>query len=191
MHKTTHSVMFHHFHDKKHLPTQGSISSCDFINMIDWLNKRYSILSASQYRENYLDGTLENTDICLSFDDALKCQYEIAAPLMEKLGIEAFFFVYSSAFSQSPDALEIYRYFRTTCYTDIDKFYGDFFYLVEQMDPLRFSRHQSKYSELNYLAAFPFYTENDKWFRYLRDQYLFGAQYDELMAELMAQKILM
>ena len=59
------------------------------------------------------------------------------------------------------------------------------------MDPLRFSRHQSKYSELNYLAAFPFYTENDKWFRYLRDQYLLGAQYDELMAELMAQKNLM
>ena len=75
--------------------------------MIDWLSKRYSILSASQYRENYLDGTLENTDICLSFDDALKCQYEIAAPLMEKLGIEAFF-LYTVA--RSAKALTHWKY---------------------------------------------------------------------------------
>ena len=187
MHKTTHSVMFHHFHDDKHLPAQGSLSSSDFIQMIDWLNKHYSILSASQYKENFENGTLKNTDICLSFDDALKCQYDIAVPVMERLGIQAFFFVYSSAFGQNPDPLEIYRYFRTACYADIDKFYEDFFHSVEQIDSAEFSRHHAKYSELNYLAAFPFYTENDKWFRYLRDQYLVGNQYGELMNELMIQ----
>jgi len=187
MHKTSHSVMFHHFHDDKHLPAQGSLSSSDFIHMIDWLNQHYSILSASQFKENFENGTLKNSDICLSFDDALKCQYDIAVPVMERLGIQAFFFVYSSAFSQNPDPLEIYRYFRTACYSDIDQFYEQFFHSVEQIDAAEFSRHRAKYSELNYLAAFPFYTENDKWFRYLRDQYLVGNQYDELMNELMIQ----
>ena len=71
MYNTTHSVMFHHFHNDQHLPTQGSLSSSDFIQMIDWLNKRYSILNASKYREHFMNGTLKETDICLSFDDAL------------------------------------------------------------------------------------------------------------------------
>jgi len=185
MHKITHSVMFHHFHDDKHLPNQGSLSSSDFIKMIDWLNKHYSIFCANQYKQKFENGTLKDTDICLSFDDALKCQYDIAVPVMERLGIQAFFFVHSSAFDQSPDPLEIYRHFRNSCYSDIDKFYEDFFYLVEQIDAVEFSRNHAKYLELNYLAEYPFYTENDKWFRYLRDQYLFGNKYDELMNELM------
>ena len=161
----THAVMFHHFHNAQHPPSQGSLSSSDFIQMIDWLNKHYSILGASQYKEKFENGTLKNTDICMSFDDALKCQYDIAVPVMERLGIEAFFFVYSSAFGHNPDPLEIYRYFRTACYADIDNFYERFFYSVEQIDAEEFSRHHAKYLELNYLAAFPFYTENDKWFR--------------------------
>ena len=90
MQTTTHSVMFHHFHDAKHPPFQGSLSSSDFIEMIDWLNERYSILAASQYKEKFENGTLKNSDICLSFDDALKCQYDIAVPVMERLGIQAF-----------------------------------------------------------------------------------------------------
>ena len=130
---------------------------------------------------------LKDTDICLSFDDALKCQYDIAFPIMERLGIQAFFFVYSSAFGQNPDPLEIYRYFRTACYSDIDKFYEDFFHSVEQMDVAEFSRQHSRYSEINYLKTYSFYTENDRWFRYLRDQYLTRNQYDELMNELMIQ----
>jgi peptidoglycan/xylan/chitin deacetylase (PgdA/CDA1 family) len=185
MHNVPHSVMFHHFHDDKHLPAQGSLSYSDFINMIEWLNKHYSLLSASQFKYNFENGTLKDTDICLSFDDALQCQYDIAVPVMERLGIQAFFFVYSSAFSQTPDPLEIYRYFRTTCYSNVDKFYKDFFDSVEQIDAAEFSRHHTKYLELNYLAAFPFYTEKDKWFRYLRDKYLVRNQYDEIMNELM------
>ena len=179
--------MFHHFHDDKHLSAQGSLSSSDFIQMIDWLNTHYTILSASQYKKKFENCTLKNSDICLSFDDALKCQYDIAVPVMEKLGIQAFFFVYSSAFGQTPDPLEIYRCFRTNCYSHINKFYEDFFDSVEQKDTPEFSRQHAKYLELNYLDAFPFYTENDKWFRYLRDQYLVGNQYDEIMNELMVQ----
>lgn len=188
MHNVTHSVMFHHFHDDKHLPSQGSLSSSDFTKMIDWLRKRYNILNASQYKENFENGTLEADDICLSFDDALKCQYDIAVPLLESLGIQAFFFVYSSAFGQNPDPLEIFRYFRTVCYSDVGGFYEHFFDSVEKLDSAEFSRHHAKYLKLNYLASFPFYSENDKWFRYLRDQYLDRNQYEELMNELMIEK---
>jgi len=188
MHKTTHSVMFHHFHNEHHLPSQGSLSPSDFTDMIDWLNNNYSLLNASQYKEKFENRTLNDTDTCLSFDDALKCQYDIAVPIMERLGIEAFFFVYSSVFSDNPDQLEVFRYFRAASYSDIDEFYEDFFKVVEQVDIEEFSNQHSKYQALDYSSAYPFYTENDKWFRYLRDQYLVGDQYYQIMSDLMLAK---
>ncbi len=180
--------MFHHFHNEHHLPAQGSLSSNDFIEMIDWLSKHYTILNAGDYMINFQNGNLKDTDICLSFDDALKCQYDIAVPVMENLGIEAFFFVYSSVFSDNPEPLEIYRYFRSTCFENIDDFYKYFFEIVQQRNHEEFSSHYSIYLQLNYLSDFPFYSKNDKWFRYLRDQYLGEKEYDEIMRDLMAKK---
>ena len=58
IHKRTHSVMFHHFHNDKHLPTQGSISGSKFRDMIDWLNKNYNLLNASEYQSKLKNKTL-------------------------------------------------------------------------------------------------------------------------------------
>ena len=62
-------IMFHHFHDDFHLPSQGSLSASDFDFMISWLRDRYDILDAKEYIDRFLSQTLKNTDICLSFDD--------------------------------------------------------------------------------------------------------------------------
>ena len=91
MNCVTHSVMFHHFHNAQHPLSQGSLSTSDFIQMIDWLNNRYSILNASEYKKRFENSTLLGTDICFSFDDALKCQFDIAFPVLERLGIESYF----------------------------------------------------------------------------------------------------
>ena len=123
----THSVMFHHFHDDFHLPSQGSLSASDFDLMISWLSDRHNILDAEDYMSRFLSRTLKNTDICLSFDDALKCQYDVALPVLRKNNISAFFFVYSSVFSDNPDFLEIFRYFRTTQFKNLEEFYTYFF----------------------------------------------------------------
>ncbi len=184
----THSVMFHHFHNEQHLPSQGSLSSSEFVQMIDWLNTQYSILNASDYKKKLENFTLKETDICFSFDDALKCQFDIAYPVLERLGIESFFFVYSSVFSSKPDFLEIYRYFRTFCYENIDEFYEDFFGIVQSIDKDEYISQNAKYLNLNYLSACPFYSENDKWFRYIRDRYLIGNQYKDIMSKLMLKK---
>jgi peptidoglycan/xylan/chitin deacetylase (PgdA/CDA1 family) len=180
--------MFHHFHDKFHLPAQGSLSSSDFDLMISWLRDRYDILDAQEYQSRFISQTLKNTDICLSFDDALKCQYDIALPLLRKNNISAFFFVYSSAFSDAPDFLEIFRYFRTTQFDNIDEFYKYFFDFLIKNDKDRYLNHQNKYSSLNYLSNFSLYTENDKWFRYIRDQYLGNKNYTNIMLELISDK---
>ena len=188
MHITTHSVMFHHFHDEKHLPSQGSLSSSDFIQMIDWLSEHYSILNASQYKENFENGILKETDICLSFDDGLKCQYDIALPTMEKLGIRAFFFTYSSAFGDNPDPLEIFRHFRTTCFDDIDAFYEEFFDYLRVKDSHELTIQHANFKALDYLSEYTFYRESDRWFRYLRDLFLTTDQYNLVMRDLMLSK---
>jgi len=123
----THSVMFHHFHDDFHLPGQGSLSASDFDLMISWLSDRYVILDAQEYKSRFLSRTLKNTDICLSFDDALKCQYDIALPVLRKNNISAFFFIHSTALFSSTDFLEIFRYFRTTQFKNLEEFYTYFF----------------------------------------------------------------
>jgi peptidoglycan/xylan/chitin deacetylase (PgdA/CDA1 family) len=188
MHSATHSIMFHHFYDQTHPRGQGAISSSEFEDMIDWLSERYSLIQADEYQFRAENGRLQHTDICLSFDDALLCQYDIAVPVMKRRGIRAFFFVYSSPFGAEPDYLEVFRYFRTVAYDSLDKFYGDFFQLAERSDPDGVEVAKSQYNSKEYLAAFPYYSENDKRFRYLRDKVLGAPKYHELMLSLMREK---
>ncbi len=179
--------MFHHFHDDKHEPAQGSLSKTDFKNMVHWLGNKYSLLGANEYTEKCENGTLNSSDICLSFDDALKCQYDVAVAVMNEIGIDAFFFVYSSVFTANPDYLEIYRYFRTSTFDDIDEFYEEFFEISQQYHP-KFSKHKTNFIKLNYLSDCPFYSENDIWFRYLRSQHLSLEQYQRIMSKMMSVK---
>lgn len=184
----THSIMFHHFHDENHLPAQGSLSAEDFQEMLEWLASRYRILDAGQYIAGLEANCLEPTDICLSFDDALLCQFDVAVPVMDRLGIRAFFFVYSSVFGGEPEPLEIFRLFRTSSFDNVDAFYGKFFDTVREQGRENYLSARSNFEKLDYLASFPFYTENDKWFRYLRDQVLGDTAYKEIMLGLMQKE---
>ncbi len=180
--------MFHHFHGGKHIKSQGSLNAQNFEQMIDWLNERYRILDAYDYLESYLSNNLKNNDICLSFDDGLKCQFDIAFPVLQKKGITAFFFVYSSVFTDKPDFLEIYRLFRTKMYASMDDFYNEFFSLLKKRNEAKYNELFKIFNSINYFHEFPFYTKNDKWFRFLRDKYLSKIRYSNIMKKLMLSK---
>lgn len=182
----THSVMFHHFHDDvKHPKSQGSLSACEFENMIDWLSNSYQMVDAADYAFRLERNALKNNEICLSFDDALLCQYEIAVPILDTRGIKAFFFVYSSPFCGDPDPLEIYRHFRSTEFGNIDDFYDEFFIQTKEAYGGLYVNALKMFDEKNYLSAFPFYTKNDKYFRFLRDKVLGKIKYEQVMDSLM------
>ena len=183
----THSIMFHHFHDEQTHPVgQGSLSSHDFSEMLDWLADRYKILDADEYRSRLENKTLAPSDICLSFDDALLCQVDLAVFIFEQRGIRAFFFVYSSPFCGDPDRLEIYRYFRTTEFDDIDQFYEAFFAETRARYAIEYQEATFSYDAATYLSSFPFYTAHDKWFRFLRDKALGKDKYESIMNGLMS-----
>lgn len=172
-----HGIMFHHFHDgDKHLPSQGSITAEQLEALIEHVG-RGRILDASEFKARAVAGTLETTDLCVTFDDSLLCQYDIALPVLEKHGIKAFWFVYTSPLvpfdPDDPPRLEVYRRFRHTFKT-MDAFYHAFQvawgYTVSVPD--------------SYLAAFPFYSDGDKWFRYVRDVDLGASEYQRVMDEM-------
>ena len=107
MHSVSHSVMFHHFHNDNHPKGQGSLDAETFLKVLFWLRKNYNLLSSEEYLDKALSGSLSNNDICLSFDDALLCQYDIALPVLNDLDIKAFFFIYSSPMKGEPDSLKL------------------------------------------------------------------------------------
>ena len=53
LHKYTHAIMFHHFHNEIHSPAQGSISSIDLSKMLDWLNRKYNVIGAREYIDKF------------------------------------------------------------------------------------------------------------------------------------------
>ena len=113
--------MFHHFHGGKHAQGQGSLSASQFAEMLDWLQTRYSILDAADFQSAAINYKLDASNICISFDDALLCQFDLALPVLNKYGIKAFFFIYSAPLCGERNYLEIFRDFRHSSFSEMDE----------------------------------------------------------------------
>jgi peptidoglycan/xylan/chitin deacetylase (PgdA/CDA1 family) len=181
--------MFHHFHDNKnHHEVQGggSISSNDFHLIIDYLDENFNLLTPLEYIQKVENKSLQEIDVCLTFDDALKCQFDIVYPELEKRKLKAFFFVYSAAFSDNPPPLEFFRDFRLNFFQNIDEYYDLFFNVVKCKYREKYDIFLKNY-QTDYLSAFPFYTENDKKYRFIRDKVL-KEQYHDVVFAIMKEK---
>lgn len=179
--------MFHHFHGKKHEKSQGSISAKQFIKIIRFLKKKYNLIDADVFLEKIANKEINKNDTCLTFDDSLKCQIDIALPILKKEKIQAFFFLYTSAFTSKKNMFEIFRYFRMHSYKSIEFFYNDFFSVLKKNYKKKFEYFKKNYSE-KYLKQYPFYTENDKKFRFCRDKILSKDIYESIMFKIMKKK---
>ena len=135
--------MFHHFHDDDlYKKNQGSINKDDFYKLINFIGRK-NILNADEFFYRFKENTLKPKNICLTFDDSLKCQYDIALPILEDLKIKSFFFITSSFVSDKPNLLEVYRYFRLNYFDNIDNFYNEFYKnLNKNLD--NFFKHNNK-----------------------------------------------
>lgn len=180
-----HGVMFHHFHNDKHPDSQGSISLETFTCMLDYLNKNYDLLSSDEWLEMISNNKLKNKYVCITFDDNLRCQFDIAYPVLKKYNIKAFWFVYSSPLCNQIERLEVYRYFRSTQFSDIDEFYDVIFNVINQSEwSNTVKKALENFSPDEYLKDFPFYSKQDKVFRFVRDKVLGPDKYNKIMDEM-------
>ena len=174
--------MFHHFHDdEKHPNVQGSISARELEALLKYVNVE-RILSPNEWLAKLAEKKLSNEDLCLTFDDALLCQVEVALPVLERYKLKAFWFVYSSVFEGGTENLEIYRFFRTKYFNDIDDFYKLFFQKVHDfaMDKNVDEEEEAKNQSLQ-LKLYPFQSVNDNRFRFFRDTVLGKENYEKIM----------
>jgi peptidoglycan/xylan/chitin deacetylase (PgdA/CDA1 family) len=179
--------MFHHFHDARHPRGQGSISADDLARLVDDL-RRDRILSPQEWTQRTLRGALRESDVCLTFDDSLRCQYDVAYPVMKTLGITAFWFVYTSVMEGAVERLELYRHYRHTCFASIDEFYLEFWRALQNSDYARGAEGGLvAYDPATYLVEFPFYSDADRRFRFVRDEVLGPDRYDALMDRMMVE----
>lgn len=176
-------LMFHHFHGGVHPAVQGSIDAEQFRAILEAVGVQ-NILSAEAWTQKAIRGTLGPTDTCVTFDDALLCQYEVAKPVLDELGIKAFWFIYTSVFEGTIEKLELFRYFRSTAFEAIDDFYRAFFEVTKEKLGHRYSEVRDNFDPTDYLPHSPFYTPSDRWFRYLRDQVLGQEAYYAIVEDM-------
>ena len=178
--------MFHHFHDDGiHTKGQGSIDKDDFYKMINFIG-RNNILDAEVFYEKLKNNKLKNNEVCLTFDDAVRCQIDIALPILEELKIKSFFFVYTSMFKDKPDNLEFFRYFRINFFKSIDEFYENFYKVLDKDLKSFFEKNSHVIKDKK--TKFPFYSVSDIKFRLVRDFFLTQNQYEDIMFLLFREK---
>lgn len=179
--------MFHHFHGGEHPIGQGSISAEQFADLLEFVGRK-RILDADEWQVRAVTGRLERGDLCLSFDDGLACQASIAVPVLDAYDIRAFWFVYTSPQDGEVQRLELYRYFRDVAFESVDDFYAAFD--ARLRDSMWWPEVQgalADFSPHRYLAEFPFYSDGDRRFRFLRDRVLGPERYFALMDSMVAE----
>ena len=178
--------MFHHFHDDGiHTKGQGSIDKDDFYKMINFIG-RNNILDANIFFEKLKNNKLKDNEVCITFDDTIKCQIDIALPVIEELKIKSFFFVYSSVFDGKPDNLEFFRYFRMNYFNSVDEFYNNFYKVLDKDLKSFFKKNVEKIKEMK--IKIPIYSIEDIKFRLVRDIFLTRSQFEEIMFLLIKEK---
>ncbi len=174
-----HGIMFHHLHGGRHYKGQGSLSQEDFEDILRSVGLD-RILDPHEWIRRLNGGQLTEGDLCISFDDGLLCQFDIALPVLEKYNLKAFWFVYSSVFEGDPGSkFEIYRVLRSKFFKNLDDFYQVFFEKVfgsEFGDKTRASLKDADLQEAKRIR--PFYTADDIRFRFIRDQVLNPREFE-------------
>lgn len=178
--------MFHHFHGADFAPGQGSISAPELERLLARISETHTILPAGEYLDRAARAELRPMQVCLSFDDALRCQYEVALPVLRRFGVTAFWFIYTSPLEGRAERVEVYRHFRDTTFADPDAFYREFLRAARARVPERVERALADFDPANYLIDYPFYTEGDRIFRFLRDDVLGREIYEGIMDALLS-----
>ncbi len=182
-----HGIMFHHFHSEDHTERSGSMSADDLDRMLDRLQNDYHVVDPEEFQTGVQNRTIDDKSIVLTFDDGLKCQIDVAMPVLESRSLKGLFNIYTGVLENSPPPLEIFSYFRETAFENFQHFWLCFFENFSNKFPLLAADFTANYP-VDHLAHFPFYSLEERKFRYIRDKVLEPDDYEEIMWSLVADR---
>jgi len=175
--------MFHRLHKTGAKPLgQGSISDSIFRNIIHKIGPQ-NIISPSEWMNIKNSEEMKQSKFCLTFDDGLKSQYEIASPILDEFNIKAFYFIYTKTFSCSYDKNEIANYLITNQYESIELFLTIFKSYLNKFN-LKINKSKFEQYKKKMFSFFPFYSHNDLEYRYIRNSLLTLKQFDTIIEEI-------
>ncbi len=177
-------LMFHRFHNDAERPLgQGSIPESRLAAILDGLNPR-DVLTPDEWIGRVRDGSLRREHRCITFDDGLLSQYEVALPLLAERGFRAFWFVYSSVFEGEVNLGEVLSVLSTRAFETQDDFVAAFRQecLPGELAALATADWQAYRSRMS--AQFPMYSAADLEFRFLRNTALSAERLARITAAL-------
>ncbi len=135
--------------------------------------------------EDLRRGKTEPSELCLCFDCGLKSQYDIALPVLDAYGIKAFWFLYTSVFENGVVAVEQHHHFRFFCFETVDRFYTAFFQAAAARLAERYEQGYAAFQKDGYLNWAPFYTREDRLYKYLRDRVMTDGEFNGVLQTMM------
>jgi len=162
-----HGIMFHRFHQDKQYG--GSISPQNLENIINMIDTR-RILTPAEWIDKCINNSLDDKDICLTFDDCLKSQYQIALPILQKYKLKAFFFVHSITFDNNYEYNELFFTLIKDNYESFDIFFDQYLKYMNINHDIFISNKFNDFKD-KLIAHHNHYSENEIKYRFLRNIY--------------------
>lgn len=179
-----HGLMFHRCHRRGEAPGgQGSVSDAAFLAMLQAIGPQ-RILSPQAWMTRASAGLLQPADLCITFDDGLKSQIRAALPVLDRLGLKAFWFVYSAALQGQYDRNEIANYLAVRHFTSFAA-YADQFLALAAVPPQVFESDTWHRYAQDLKARFPFYSMPDLRYRYARNHWFSRSDFEALVDQLL------
>lgn len=182
-----HGLVFHRFYlSGSHPLGQGSITEIEFEKILLHVGIE-RILTPSEWLLKVKERRLEKKDLCITFDDGLQSQVNVALPVLKRYKLKAFWFVFSSVFEGHVDKNEVYNYFATSEFENFDLFVDNFLSRLSLPNTLFSGNQYLEYSaEIKPRASF--YTENDLKFRFIRNHFLSKDQFENEVEKMILEK---
>ncbi len=179
--------MFHRFHSSHDTKGwQGALSPEDFEKILLYVGIE-NVLSPQEWISRLENGRLGKRDLCITFDDGLRCQAEYALPVLDHYGLQAFWFVYSSVFEDIPVKSEIYSYVSGQIGgmpSLTEEFLGHCpSEMLVQLDSHEFTVYSNRMREMA-----PFYSSNDIKYRFLRNRTGNKKSFEGLMDRIIRER---
>lgn len=180
--------MFHRFHRQGSSSSgQGSLTEIEFEKILDFVGIE-SILAPDEWLSRLENDQLNSNDLCLTFDDGLRSQYEVALPVLEKYNLKAFWFVCSAMLQGEVDWSEMYGYIGANHFVSMKEFYNVFFSKCKDEVTKKWEENEFEKYTKEMHSAFPFYSTSDLKYRYLRNNVLTAQELDQIMDKIIKEQ---